>query len=119
MKKRIVLQGEVYICQLDGIENEQIGIRPCVIIQLDILNKTSPNVIVVPITSRQKKDLPTHLLFKKEKYPFLKYEENTVLCESIRSISKKRLGKYIGRIADEDLGELLKRKEYAYIKKEY
>lgn len=54
-KIRNVFQGDIYICNLnDNIDSEQGGDRPCIIIQLDILNRTSNNVIVVPITSKIK-----------------------------------------------------------------
>lgn len=114
--KRNILQGQVYICDLnDGEGSEQCGERPCVIIQIDILNKTSKNVIIVPITSRHKKSLPTHVELGENKYGFLKCKHNTVLCENIRSISKERLKKYIGTIDKEDLSAILEAKEYAYI----
>lgn len=115
--KRTILQGEVYVCDLsnDAVGSEQKGKRPCVVIQLDILNRTSSNVIIVPITSRPKKKLPTHIILDKENYDFLFYKYNTVLCENIRSISKDRLGKLIGRITDSDLKKILKAKDYAFI----
>ena len=114
MDKRIILQGEVYVCELDGIDSEQRGEKLCIVLQLHIINKTSPNVIIVPITSKHKKDMPTHLTFTQEEYSFFRYKENTALCECIRSVSKSRLGKRVGKIEDEDLGKLLIIKEYAY-----
>ncbi|MEG1353710.1 MAG: type II toxin-antitoxin system PemK/MazF family toxin [Bacilli bacterium] len=114
MKNRTILQGEVYICDLDGIDSEQLGQKTVVIIQINLLNKTSPNVIIIPITSKKKKELPTHMTLTKEQYPFFRYDKNTVSCESIRTISKRRLGKLIGRINDKDLNEILRIKEYAY-----
>jgi mRNA interferase MazF len=115
MSERIILQGEVYICRLDGKNSEQNGSRPCLVIQIDILNRTSKNVIIVPITSKKKKELPTHVILLKTDYPFLIFKENTVLCENIRSISKYRLEKKLGIISKEDLSKVLKAKEYAFI----
>ena len=114
---RRILQCEVYICDLsvDSIGCEQKGKRPCIVIQLDILNRTSNNVIIVPITSRKKRLLPTHIELEKDNYDFLIYKHNTVLCENIRSISKDRLGKFIGKITEEDLKKILKAKDYAFI----
>lgn len=116
MERRTILQGEVYVCELDGIDSEQKGEKLCIVLQLDIINRTSPNVIIVPITSKIKKDMPTHLTFTQKKYPFFRYKHNTALCECIRSVSKSRLGKRVGKIEDKDLGELLIIKEYAYKK---
>ena len=108
MKKRQINQGDIYVCDLnDSIGNEQSGDRPCIIISLDILNKTSNNVIIVPITSRHKKDLPTHFKIEKNKYNFLICNENIVLCENLRSISKMRLKKFIGNIDEQDLKDII------------
>lgn len=115
MKVRTIKQGDIYICQLDdGIDSEQIGERPCLVIQVNALNNTSPNVIVVPITSKRKKSLPTHYVLDVNKYEFLIYSTNTVLCESIRTLSKTKFGKYIGSIDDYDLEEILLTKEYCF-----
>ena len=115
MPKRQILQGQIYICELgENIGSEQSGERPCLIIQNNILNETSDVVIVLPITSKAKKKLPTHYMLTSNKYPFLNFKNNTVLCECIRSLSKKRLGKMIGEIERADLEKILFIKEYAY-----
>lgn len=117
-KKRVILQGDIYICNLkSNIGSEQDGNRPCLVIQINILNRTSNNVIVVPITSKVKKKLPTHIELYKKDYDFLYYDTNTVLCENIRSISKERLGKYIGNISKEDLERVLIAKEFSFKEK--
>ena len=115
MLKREIYQGQIYICDLgESIGSEQSGERPCLVIQNNILNATSNIVIIVPITSKRKKKLPTHYILTSQKYPFLNFGENTVLCECIRSLSKKRLRKLVGQIEDDDLEAILKTNEYAY-----
>lgn len=115
-KKREVYQGQIYICDLgdNNIGSEQSGERPCLVIQNNILNATSEIIIVIPITSKCKKTLPTHYILTNDKYSFLTYDKNTVLCECIRSLSKKRIKKLIGQIDNNDLEQILKTKEYAY-----
>lgn len=116
MSKREIYQGQIYICDLgnDNIGSEQSGERPCLVIQNNILNATSEIIIVVPITSKRKKPLPTHYVLTNNKYNYLSFNENTVLCECIRSLSKKRLGKLLGQIENSDLEKILEVKEYAY-----
>lgn len=116
MSKREIYQGQIYICNLgnDNMGSEQSGERPCLVIQNNILNATSEVIIVVPITSKRKKFLPTHYILTNQKYNFLSFGENTVLCECIRSLSKKRLGKLLGQIEQDDLEQILKTQEYAY-----
>lgn len=113
--EREILQGQIYICELgEGIGSEQHGKRPCLIIQNNLLNSTSDVVIIIPMTSRRKKYMPTHYILSNKKYPFLNFKENTLLCECIRSISKSRVGKLVGEVDEKDLKEILSAKEYAY-----
>lgn len=105
--KNNILQGEVFLCQLEGIESEQLGERPVIIVQLNALNRTSPNVIIVPVTSKNKKELPTHYILSAEDYNFLTYPNSTVLCEGIRTISKSKLIKHLGYLKSHDLQNIL------------
>ena len=116
MSAREIYQGQIYICDLgnNNVGSEQSGERPCLVIQNNILNATSEVVIVLPITSKRKKSLPTHYILTNQKYNYLTFNENTVLCECIRSLSKKRLGKLLGQIEQTDLEAILEIKEYAY-----
>lgn len=117
-KSRTILQGDVYICSLEqnAVGSEQMGNRPCVVVQTDALNMTSSNVIIIPITSRNKKNLPTHVQLFKTDYPYMKYASNVVLCENVRTVSKKRLEKCIGHISDADLDKILSALQCAFIR---
>lgn len=100
---REVKQGEVYICCLEPKRgSEQGGHRPVIIVQNDVGNKYSHTTIVVSLTSKNKKNLPTHYKLSNKKYSFLDCEDNIVLCETIRQIDKIRLERYIGKIDEED-----------------
>lgn len=118
MKKRIIKQGDIYICDLfDSLYHEQKGIRPCLVISVDIRNDNSNNIFIFPITHANKKFQPCHFVLRKTDYPFFAYDKNIVLCEEGRSISKKRLGKYLGTISSKDILKILKCKEYVFIEK--
>lgn len=113
-------QGDVYMVNLnvDSIDHEQKGIRPCVIMSVDMRNDTSDNVFIFPITHAKKKNQLCHYILYKEKYPFFTYNENIVLCEEGRSISKSRLERKLGMIFYKDIVEIIKCKEYIYIDKD-
>lgn len=50
-KNRQIRRGEVYQCKFGvGIGSEECKERPCLILQYDSANKTSPNTLVAPIT---------------------------------------------------------------------
>lgn len=104
--KRTYLRGDMYFANLgSGIGSEQIGKRPVLIIQNDTGNRYSPTVIVAAITSQapSKTKLPTHYYIGAEnglKHPSI------VLLEQIRTIDKRRLDKYIGRLDKRHLAGL-------------
>lgn len=119
-RKRIVRQGDVFMCDLsvDAIDNEQNGIRPVLVISVDARNETSHNVFIFPITHAQKKVQPCHHVLLNSDYPFFTYPRQVVLCEEGRSVSKKRLERFLGRITEEDIGSILKCKEYVFVDKD-
>jgi mRNA interferase MazF len=70
---RDILKGDIYYADLGpALLSEQGGVRPVVILQNNNGNKYSPNVIVAPLTSQEKNDLPTHVKLLKTNFPFLK-----------------------------------------------
>ena len=103
-------RGDIYIANLDPyIGSEQGGTRPVVVLQNNAGNYFSPTLIVAPITSRadKRRDLPTHY-----------YVENArgldgpavVLLEQLKTIDKRRVRKYIGKMSRrqvEDMGDII------------
>ena len=96
----VVNLGDIYYANLIGIGSEQKGIRPVLVVQNNLGNKYSPTTIVIPITSKKKSYLPTHILLKYTNG--LKYE-SVVLVEQIRTIDKTRLLDKITTINSKDL----------------
>ena len=106
--KRQINQRDIYYCDFgDNDGSEQSGERPRLIISNDLGNVNSDTIIVLPITSKKKKDLPIHYILYKDIYPFFKDEENTVLTEQIRCVSKKKLHKKMGQISVEDFNNIV------------
>lgn len=98
------------MCNLgDTSGSEQKGYRPCLIISNNLNNKYSNIVIIVPITSRDKKDLPMHYVLYNDKYSFFNSKKNTVLTEQIRCIGADRLGRKLGRIDVIDLMHVIQK----------
>ncbi|MCM1181418.1 MAG: type II toxin-antitoxin system PemK/MazF family toxin [Clostridium sp.] len=101
-----IYRGEMYYADLNPvIGSEQGGLRPVLIIQNNTGNFHSPTVIVAAISGRinEKPNLPTH--HKVRAYAGLK-EESLVLLEQIRTIDKKRLQEYIGKLNRADMKQV-------------
>lgn len=96
--------GEIYMIRFEGSGSEQSGWRPGLIIQNNIGNLFSPNVIALPLTSSLKKtEQPTHVVLPSSIGLKL---DSMVLCENPERVSKMRLGNYITRVPDEYMSRI-------------
>ena len=96
MQDQNFYRGDIYMAffpRIGKIDSAQYGTRPVLIVQNDIGNKYSPNIIVAPITTKTSR-LPTHVSIE----GFGLLQRSTVSCESICTISKARLLHRIGTL---------------------
>lgn len=82
--------GDIYIADLG-----ERKIRPVIVVQNNSGNQFSDNIIVVPLTSQKKNDQPTHVIIPTK--CGLK-QRSTAVCETILTIEKKRLFRWIGMV---------------------
>ena len=96
-----IYRGDVFLVDCGKVVgSEQGGIRPAVVIQNDTGNRHSPTTIVALITSKPKKNLPTHVLIHKLVKP------SYVLLEQIRTVSIERIGQYICTLDSSDMKKI-------------
>ena len=90
-----IKRGDIYYADLNPtVGCEQGGVRPVLIIQNNVGNHFSPTVIAAAITSRRKKDMPTHVLLDEEgTRPFA---DSRIMLEQVRTIDRERLKEYVG-----------------------
>lgn len=103
--RKAIRRGDLFYADLNPVVgSEQGGIRPVLVIQNDVGNHFSPSVVAAAITSRKAKNsLPTHILL--ENVPGLA-PTSLLLLEQLRTIDRKRLRGYIGRISKEKMLEV-------------
>ena len=103
-KNRIIYRGQVYRCNLGvGIGSEECKERPCVILQYNSANRTSPNTLVAPITHTTS-TLPIVVPIAEKKDPSGKLIlDGNVLLGNITCVSKARLGDYITDLSAAEL----------------
>ena len=91
-------RNEIYMAVLPVTSKSvQYGKRPVLIVQNDIGNEMSPTTIVAPITSRIKRNMPTHVIIGPE--TGLK-NESVVLCEQLVTVNISTLSEKIGEVTD-------------------
>ena len=96
-----VKRGDIFYADLSPVVgSEQGGVRPVLIVQNDTGNRFSPTVIAAAITSQvNKAKMPTHIELTAPCCGLTK--DSVVLLEQIRTLDKRRLREYLGRIDDE------------------
>ena len=102
----IYRRGDVYLANLDPyIGSEQGGTRPVVVLQNNTGNFHCPTLIVAPITSKEnkKRSQPTH--YYAEHIHGLDVP-GIVLLEQIKTIDKRRVKKYMGRMTRQQMDEI-------------
>ena len=92
-------RGEIYFIKSNHNEigSEQRSDRPAVIVSNDKNNEHSETVEIVYLTTKPKTDLPTHVLTRSALSP------STILCESVFTVSKKRVKEWIGTLTDSEM----------------
>lgn len=88
-------RGEVYYIRATAYPtgSEISQGRPALIVSNDKNNTFSNTVEVVYLTSAEKKDLPTHVKAR------VRGVLSTVLCEQINTVSKAKIGEYVGELS--------------------
>lgn len=105
--KRYVKRGQVYNCYFGiGIGNEIQKLRPCIILQNNIGNARSGNIIVAPITHTYK-DIPSIVKiitqYNKEGEILV---DGYINVSNILCVSKARLENYITEISTKEIKEI-------------
>lgn len=101
-------RGDVYRANLNPtIDSEQSGNRPVIIVSRNGINRSSPVVIIVPITkyTKNKKIYPSHHLIKADNNNGLS-KDSIAKCEQIRAIAKSRLAEKRGSLKQEDIAKI-------------
>lgn len=101
-----MLRGEVYWFEPDPTKgSEQAGRRPVLVISRDAINRASPVVVVVPLTTHRGQSLyPSEVLVKAPEGGLTK--DSVILGLHLRAVAKERLGRRIGRVDAETMRKI-------------
>ena len=94
-----IRRGEMYYVSGAQTEHSMSANRPAIIISNDAGNRFGNEVIVVWLTRKIKKPLPTHVLVKTDNVC-------TALCEHIETVAKSRVENYIGMLTEREMRAL-------------
>ena len=101
VKQQVATRGEVWLTRLDPtVGNEIQKTRPCLIVTPDAMNEALGTVIVMPMTSGSHAE-PFRLRSRFDRV------EGLLLGDQIRSASKRRLVRRLGRVDEATLSAAL------------
>ena len=96
-REQKIRQYEIFWVSLDPAEGSEMAkTRPCIVISPDEMNDYLQTVIIAPLTSTMKV-LPSRVKI------LLNGQYGMIALDHIRSISKKRIGNYIGKLKLSDI----------------
>ena len=98
--------GDIYWVNLSRQGHVQNGWHPGIIVQCDVGNKYSETTVVVPITSKNKTKLPTHVKLYAGNFG-LRYN-SIAQCEGQQTVSFDQLGDYIGTVNGKIMNKIAK-----------
>jgi mRNA interferase MazF len=99
-----IKRGEIWLVDL-GVGNGSIqgGIRPCVVISNDMANIHSPVINVIPVTTKSKNKLPTHVTIGTE-HGLL--QESIAMAEQTMLVNKNSVSRRVGTLDDKTMNKL-------------
>ena len=80
--------------------SEQHAGRPAIVVSNDVNNEHSSTVEMVYLTTRPKRDMPTHVTIKSLS------RASIAICEQITTVAVERIGKYHGRVTPVEMAAL-------------
>jgi mRNA interferase MazF len=83
---------------LTGVQG---GSRPVIIVSNDMANRYSQGITVVPLTTADKKSLPTHV-----NLVVMQDKQSIALCEQIKTVGTDTFGDYVGTLSDTKMTEI-------------
>ena len=98
-------RGDIYLINLSPyMGSEQGGRRPCIVLQNNKGNLFAPTLIIAPVTSiLTKKGAATHYVLENQRGL---RKTSVVELEQIRTIDKRRVTAYIGRVSRRTMDEI-------------
>lgn len=96
-----IIRGTIILAELQGTGSQQTGIRPCLVVSNNKANTYSPVIVAVPLTSKTKKYIPTHVSLRPSTNNGLTVT-STALTEQLITINKTSVKKVMGVISKDD-----------------
>ena len=105
----VVSRGEIWFANLNPTRgSEQVGIRPVIVFQANVLNKFTTTVLAIPLTKNLRRvSLPVCVFISKGEGGLANDSNDSVaLCHQLRVLDKTRLQRKIGTLNQKTLSTI-------------
>lgn len=101
-----IKRSDVWMADLSFVVGSEQGgsVKPVIVLQNDTGNRYSPTIIVCVVTSRVKKEMPTHVYLEANKNGLNR--DSYALLEQIKTIDKMRLLYKVTNVSDDDMRKI-------------
>lgn len=101
----MIERGEVVSVDLSPTVGSEVGkTRPAIVLQNELANRSSPTVTVIPVSTKVGRVYPFQVRLAAGEGGLPR--ESKALCEQIRTVSRERIGKRLGKLPGERIQEL-------------
>lgn len=101
----MIERGDVVSVDLSPTVGSEVGkTRPAIVLQNELANRSSPTVTMIPVSSKVGRVYPFQVRLAAGEGGLPR--ESEALCEQIRTVSRERIGKRLGKLPDERIQEL-------------
>lgn len=91
-------RGEIWLADLNPIRGrEQAGLRPCMVLSVDLFNRSLAELVIVILLTSKEKGIRSHVPLQPPEGGVR--EKSYIKCEDVRSISKERLTSRWGSVS--------------------
>lgn len=114
MWRKHIKKGDIVIVEFgDNITTEKRGIRPAVVLSNNVINNSSENIIVAPLTKSEHKQngegrtklYPWQIHLSKNYYKKLEHS-SIVQLEDVKSISKRYVKSHVSKLSKSNYREM-------------
>lgn len=101
----MLLRGDIALVSFDPAEQgEAASTRPAIVITNNVANLNSPVLVVIPLTANTTRVYPFELLVTSEMSGL--DSDSKAQTQLIRHVTKRRIGKVVGRLEESAMLEL-------------
>lgn len=97
----ITKRGDLWLVEFPKVEESRKPIRPCLVISNDVQNELDRWIMVAPLTTEKIESVKEWEVYLEKTSDLEIDHRSKILFNYLRTVNKKRLKKYLGKVSSE------------------